>query len=122
MIKGVGIDIVEIDRIKSSIEKYNEKFTNKLFTANEINYCSKKPNLEQHYAVRFAAKEAFSKSIGTGLTGDFRWHEIEILNNNLGEPFINLLGNLKEKYKNFKFHISLSHSKTSAVAVVIFEE
>lgn len=122
MIKGIGVDIIEIERIKLSIEKYENRFLQKLFTENEINYCKSKPNPIQHFAVRFAAKEAFSKAISTGLTGDFRWHEVEIINEQSGKPIINLLGNLKEKFINFTFQISLSHSKENVVAVVLMEE
>lgn len=123
MIKGLGIDIIEIDRIKEAVEKYGEKFLEKVFTPHEIKYCKGRNEYRiPELAVRFAAKEAYSKAIGTGIRGFARnshgvsWKDIEIKNDHLGKPQIYLKGKLAEN-----IHISLSHSRDSAVASVIID-
>lgn len=121
MIKGIGVDIIEILRIKDSLGKYGETFSNKLFTAGEIDYCRSKANPAQHFAARFAAKEACSKALGTGWSGEFEWKSVEVLNDALGKPAILLHGRLAESLKNCNIHLSLSHSDTSVVAFVVIE-
>jgi holo-[acyl-carrier protein] synthase len=124
MIKGIGIDIIEIDRIKTAIERYGDGFLKKVFTAKELKYCSRRkvwryPEL----AVRFAAKEAYSKANGTGINGFGRkniglgWKEIEIVNDARGKPLIALKGKLSKKVQ-----VSLSHSRDYAVAAVYIEK
>ena len=88
MIKGIGIDIIEVSRIKSMMEKYGDKFFKRILTDNEIDYCKSFPNAELHFAGRFASKEAYSKAIGTGISKDFGWKDIEILNDQRGKPYI----------------------------------
>jgi len=123
MIKGIGIDIVEVERIRQSIEKYKDRFRDKIFTEEEINYSMEFKEKEYiHLAARFAVKEAFSKAIGTGITQGFRFREISVRNLPSGEPILILSGNTREKYGKYNFHISISHSETNAVAVVIMEE
>lgn len=123
MIKGIGIDIIEVSRIKEAIEKYKDRFQNKIFTQEEINYSLQFKGKEYvHLAARFAVKEAFSKAIGTGITQGFKFLEISTQNLESGEPILVLSGNTLEKYQNFKFHISISHTETNAVAVVVMEE
>lgn len=117
-----GIDIIEIDRIKNSIEKYNETFLKKVFTEKEINYCeSHKAAKYQHYAARFASKEAVSKMLGTGFTKGIELCDIEIINETSGKPEVVLYGTAKkifeEKYD--KMDISISHSKEYAISMVI---
>lgn len=115
--KGIGIDIIEIDRIKEAIENYGDKFLKRVFTARELSYCRNRRALKlPELAVRFAAKEAYAKALGTGLKG-IRWKEIEIVNNNKGKPHISLKGKIQHK-----IHVSLSHSRDSAVASVFIEE
>jgi holo-[acyl-carrier protein] synthase len=112
--KGIGIDIVEIGRVKTAVKQFGSKFLNKIFTKREIKYCTKKKALKfPELAARFAAKEAYSKAVGTGMNG-IRWREIEIINNNNGKP------HLFVKHKlNRKALISLSHSMRYAAAVVL---
>lgn len=113
-----GIDIIEIDRIKQSIEETEGKFCDKVFTEKEIEYCeSKKKQKYQHYAARFAAKEAVLKAISQLLNSkfDIEWKEIEVLNDNDGRPYINLL---KKDILIDEIDISISHCKTYAVASV----
>lgn len=124
-----GTDIIEIDRIEKAI-KENEKenknfFLDKIYTSNEINYCESKGKMKyQHYAARFAAKEAIFKAISNLLKDKYElsWKNAEIINDDLGRPqvkFINISKELKEKIVNID--ISLSHSKKYAIAMVVLE-
>ncbi len=123
MIFGIGTDIIETERIKSAIEQYGARFLNRIYTAEEQLYCESFNDTKYvHYAVRFAAKESFSKAIGTGITDNFKFKEIAVLNEPNGKPYMVLSGNLKEKYGNYKIHISLSHTAQNSVAFVILEE
>ena len=114
-----GIDIIEIDRIKQSIEETSGKFCERVYTQKEIEYCeSKKMQKYQHYSARFAAKEAVLKAISQLLQSkfDIEWKEIEILNDEEGRPFVNLL---KKDIPINEIDISISHCKTYAVASVV---
>lgn len=113
-----GIDIIEISRIKESIEQTNGKFLERVYTKSEIEYCESKNNVKyQHYAARFAAKEAFFKAI-SGEFGKYEitWQDIEVTNDLNGRPQIRLLG--REIPKLESIDISLSHLKEYAVANV----
>lgn len=114
-----GIDIIEIDRIKQSVEETDGKFCERVYTQKEIKYCeSKKMQKYQHYAARFAAKEAVLKAISQLLDSkfDIEWKEIEVLNDKEGRPFVNLL---KKDIPIDEIDISISHCKTYAVASVV---
>ncbi len=120
MIKGVGTDIIEVKRIKRLMEEYGERFFRRILTENEINYCNKFSAPELHFAGRFAGKEAYSKSIGTGVGKEFGWKDIEILNNQKGKPY---LVHLKQnEFSKLKFEISISHTIDYACAVVTCEQ
>jgi holo-[acyl-carrier protein] synthase len=119
VVEGVGIDIIEVSRIKMSIEDYGSPFTDKVFTPDEIEYCSEKPNPFQHYAARFAAKEAFSKAAGTGWNSDFSWQEVEVMNEPTGRPCLHLSGWALKNFGGKKVFLSLSHSGDYVAAVVI---
>ena len=122
---GIGTDIVNIKRMEKSLKKYGLKFKNKIFSKNEILYCEKKKYPSSYYAKRFAAKEAFSKALGTGIRKGISLKNIEISNNSKGKPYILLRGDLskflKKKIKNKKYdiHLSLSDDKPWAQATVI---
>jgi len=124
----LGTDIIEVDRIKAAIESNESgRFSVRVFTPNEIKYCeSKNAAKYQSYAARFAGKEAVSKAFGTGIGEYAFFNEIEILNNNLGKPFVKLHGRAKEYYASMEasgISITLSHCKEYAVAyVTIFVE
>jgi len=123
MIKGIGIDIIEIKRIKKLIGIDN-KFIEKIFTPKEIDYCKNKVRKEQHYGARFAAKESFLKALGTGLRSGMSWKDVSIKNDKLGKPKIELHGKTLEKFNNMKckqIHLSISHTKEYAIAYVIIE-
>ena len=121
-ITGVGIDIEEVHRIRDVVLRWEDRFLHRFFTEKEIAYCSGKALPEQHFAARFAAKEAFSKAMGTGWTGAFRWKDIEIQNDNKGKPFITLYNRLAEDFQACTLLISLSHTRNYVTAVVIIQE
>lgn len=122
MIQGIGVDIIEIDRIRDIIDRYGDTFISKIFTETEINYCRSKKISHQHFAARFAAKEAFSKALSTGWRGEFSWRDIEVSNNELGQPSITLYGKLADRIEKDRVLISLSHSDNTVVAFVIIEK
>ena len=114
-----GVDIIEIERIKQSIEETEGKFCERVYTKKEIEYCeSKRTQKYQHYAARFAAKEAAFKAISQLLDNkfDIEWKDIEILNDENGRPYVNLQ---KKEINIDDIDISISHCKTYAVASVV---
>lgn len=120
MVFGIGIDIIEIDRIKSSVEKYGDHFLNKIYTATELEYCMSKGNRYQHLAARFAAKEAVFKALSTGWSKDVGWQDIEIYNEPNGMPLVKLKGDLNSFLSNGKqLKISMSHSRDYVTCVAI---
>lgn len=122
MIIGIGTDIAEVHRIKEAIEKYGERFLKRIYTETEINYCEQfKEGKYQHYAARFAAKEAFSKAIGTGITSGFKFSEISVVNEESGKPLVLLTGRLAAIWGRYLIHISLSHTDKNAVTFVVIE-
>jgi holo-[acyl-carrier protein] synthase len=124
MIAGLGIDIVEVERIADKIRKENG-FRELVFSENEIAYCEAKTHKYEHYAARFAAKEAFFKALGTGWLNDTAFNEVEIVNNELGKPDIVFLGATKITVNAMHITnilVSLTHIKTTASAVVIIEK
>ena len=120
MVIGIGTDIIEIDRIKHSIEKNGDRFLSKIYTPSEIKYCLSKANKYQHFAGRFAAKEAVYKALATGWQELLSWQEIEIFNESTGMPQVTMCGKLKEFLSDDKsLKISISHSKNYVVCVAI---
>ena len=123
MIAGVGIDMIDVERIEHSIKKQSS-FKELIFSENEIIYCESKKNKFQYYAARFAAKEAFFKAIGTGWMKGTNFNEVEVAHDNKGKPELILNGDTKREISNLaivKISVSLSHLKTIAAAVVIIE-
>ena len=115
-----GTDIIEIERVKENIENLGEKFLERVYTKKEIEYCeSKKKQKYQHYAARFAAKEALFKAISWKLEDKYEicWKDIEVLNNNQGRPELKLIGVDLKNIENID--ISISHCKNYAVANVV---
>jgi holo-[acyl-carrier protein] synthase len=121
MVRGIGVDIIEIGRIQKSIDSFGDGFLARIFTAGEIQYCSSKNNAAQHFAARFAAKEAVSKALSTGWSGDFAWQDVEIMNDTLGQPRVTLYGKLKETLTDSTILVSLSHSDSHVVAMALIE-
>ena len=123
MIAGIGTDIIEVERMAAKIEKENG-FRELVFSKNEIAYCEAKANKYEHYAARFAAKESLGKALGVGWLSGTHINEVEIVNDESGKPFINLLGETAKQIALLNLgsiHVSLSHIKTFATAVVIIE-
>ena len=122
---GIGTDIVNIQRIERTLKGKNSSFKKKIFSKNEITYCEKKKYPFSYYAKRFAAKEALSKALGTGIRNGVNFIDIEILNDNFGKPSIKLKGStanfIKKKIKNKKYsiYLSLSDDAPWAQATVI---
>ena len=122
-IYGIGTDIANINRIKKSLK--NKDFIDRLFSKNEVKKCSTQINKANCYAKRFAAKEAFSKAIGTGISKGINFNEIIVHNIKSGKPHIRLLGNTKKvvnkilNKKKFNIFLSLSDDKPFAVATVV---
>ncbi len=123
MIFGIGTDIIEVDRVQKVMER-DIGFRDKIFTPHEIEYCESKRHKYQHYAGRFSAKEAFLKAIGTGWRYGIRFGDIEVTHDELGKPEINVYGKAKEWVESesvSNIHVSLSHLKEMATAIVIIE-
>ena len=122
---GLGTDLVNIKRIKKILKNNGTRFKNKIFSESEINYCEKKRDPGPFYAKRFAAKEAFSKALGTGIRKGINLKNIIIFNDVYGKPKIKLKGStynyLKKKVKSKKYniHLSLSDDEPWAQATVI---
>lgn len=120
MIFGIGIDIIEIERIKKSIEKFDHIFLNKIYTKTELDYCLSKKNKYQHFAARFAAKEAIAKALATGWSKGFRWKDIDIYNEKSGMPNVKLHGNLRNFLGDDKLlKITMSHSENYVTCFAI---
>ena len=120
MIVGIGNDIIEIERIEKTISK--EGFKDKIYTQRELENIKKRGNRAETYAGVFSAKEAISKAIGTGVR-EFSLTDLEILNDDLGKPYVVVSEKLdkiiKSKKKNYQIEISISHSKKYAIAMAI---
>lgn len=116
---GIGIDVVEVDRIKSSIEEFSERFLNRVFTKSEREYCKKQKMPELHLAARFAAKEAIAKAFGTGIGKEVGWLDMEILRKESGEPEVQLRGDARGYARQRgvgQIMVSLTHAKQYAAA------
>jgi holo-[acyl-carrier protein] synthase len=116
---GIGIDIVETARISDSIERFGDKFLDRIYTAKERAYCDKMRFAARHYAARFAAKEAISKTFGTGIGESVGWTDMEILRQGTGEPYVLLHGDGREFATQngiTRVMISLSHADEYAAA------
>ncbi len=124
MIFGIGADVIEIERVAKTLARTGG-LKKRLFTPREIEYCESKAKGAQHFAARFAAKEAFFKAMGTGWRGGARFDEIEIVNDALGKPAVVVHGKVKSfchKNRITRIHASLSHSLDLAQAVVLLEQ
>lgn len=121
MIFGHGVDIINVERIERAVDRWGNHFLNRIFTPQEIQYCLRKAHAAQAFAVRFAAKEAFSKAIRTGVSGDFKWRDVEIVLGEKNSPEISLHDTMREKYGHLHINLSLSHTRHDAIASVILE-
>ena len=125
MIVGSGIDICEVPRIQASIERFGEKFIQRIFTPREIAYVSKKANKYERYAARFAAKEAGMKAIGTGWRKGVRWQDFEVINEPSGKPTLLFHGKAKEFADRLgvtNIALSLTHTAQQGMASLVLEK
>ncbi len=124
MIAGCGIDVIEVARIRRVAERYGRRFLERIFTAAEIAYVERRGNRWERYAARFAAKEAGMKALGTGLRGGVRWRDFEVTNAASGKPMLRLDGKaarIAARLRVQAVHLSITHTRESAAAVVILE-
>jgi holo-[acyl-carrier protein] synthase len=124
MIYGTGIDIVDITRFERFVRENNEALLDRLFTRGEREYCTPRKRSAQHFALRFAAKEAFLKALGTGLRDGLSWQDVEVVNDLLGKPELKLAGRAAELFRLHglaRTFLSLSHDGNYAIASVILE-
>lgn len=118
-VAGIGIDVVEVGRIASSIAEFGERFTARIFTDREQAYCADKAKPELHYAARFAAKEAVAKALGTGIGKEVGWLDMEVVRGENGEPTMQLSGKAQafcEARGIVEIKISLTHAREYAAA------
>jgi len=124
MIYGIGIDIVEVTRIKKAMKRWSNRFLRRVFTESEIKYCFNKVDPAAPLALRFAAKEAFSKAIGFGFRKGLAFHQIEVIHYPAGQPYLTLHSRARELYEECRIKkslLSLSDEGPYAIAVVILE-
>ena len=128
MITGIGVDLCDIRRIERSIEKFGDRFINRIFTEGEREYCNQKSGKASYYAKRFAAKEAVAKALAGPKTGSLSWHDVEVANDPSGRPIINLYGEAKKRLEKqgqngaiAQVHISLSDDYPYAMAYAIVD-
>jgi holo-[acyl-carrier protein] synthase len=124
VIVGTGVDLAEVPRIRESIERYGERFVQRIFTPGEIAYVERKANRYERYAARFAAKEAGMKAIGTGWRRGVRWQDFEVANLRSGKPTLKLHGvaaEFAERLGVRNISLSLTHTAELGMAHVILE-
>jgi len=124
MILGVGTDLMEIARIQQSIDRYGDRFLARVFTPREIAYCRRKKNAAESFAARFAAKEAGAKALGTGISHGISWLELEVTREPTGRPLLQLSGRAAGRARSLgvtRISLSLTHSRDTALAVVMME-
>ena len=125
MILGTGIDIIEVERIRASHEKFGKRFTRRILLAAEIEYCLRHKDPAPFLAARFAAKEAVSKAFGTGICAKLGWHDIAVAKHDSGEPYVVLHGKgleLLDERGGDLVHLSISHTAQHATAMAILEK
>ena len=125
MIYGTGIDLVENDRMEKIIAKWGDKFLTRVFTPGEIAYCGRHRHSAIHYVARFAAKESFLKAIGTGMGRGVQMLDIEVVNEQGGKPLLRLHGEALRHIRKAgvrQIHLSVTHTKNYAQAMVVLEK
>jgi holo-[acyl-carrier protein] synthase len=122
MVFGIGIDLVDVKRIRESFSRFGTRFQQRIYTEPEIAFCETLPDKFPSYAARFAAKEAFSKALGTGLRGAISWREIQVNDNERTRPSITAFGRAKRFLGERRVHLSMSHTGEQATAIVVIEE
>jgi holo-[acyl-carrier protein] synthase len=124
MLIGTGVDLIEVERIAHSIERYGERFLRRVYTDHEIAYCSRKRVNAESFAARFAAKEAGAKALGTGISRGVTWNEFQVARNPGGRPVLELRGRaalLATELGVRAISLSLTHTSSLAIATVVME-
>jgi holo-[acyl-carrier protein] synthase len=124
MIHGIGTDLVEVSRIERILKKWGDRFLQRVYANDEIEYCSNKAFPAIHFAARFAAKESFLKSLGMGLGMGVNLREIEVSNDELGSPVLKVnkkIGNILDNLGVNAVHVSMTHTREHAHAIVVLE-
>ncbi|HLB52086.1 MAG TPA: holo-ACP synthase [Chlamydiales bacterium] len=119
MIQGLGTDLIEIGRIRKSVDRYGTHFLDRLFTKTEQDYCLRYKDPIPHLAGRFAAKEAVAKALGTGFGAELRFRDIEIVNDPKGKPIVILSQKIEKQLGIVEILLSITHTKEHAFAVAI---
>lgn len=125
MILGIGSDLAEVSRIRASRERFGDRFLARVYTVGEVRYALSKANADERLAGRFAAKEAGMKALGTGLSGGVTWQDFEVTREPSGKPTLRLSGQaarLAAARGVRQVHLTITHTATMAMAVVIFED
>ncbi|MBM3333519.1 holo-ACP synthase [Candidatus Sumerlaeota bacterium] len=125
MIVGIGIDLVEVARVERVLERHGQRFVRRVFTETEQQECAGRVSQAMHYAVRFAAKEAFLKAVGLGLRGGMRWRDVGVVHAPSGKPSLEIRGRAFDRMCELgadSAHVSLTHTDAHACAVVILEK
>jgi holo-[acyl-carrier protein] synthase len=124
MILGIGIDLIEVERIEASYEKFGDRFLTRILLPDEISYCLSHKKPGPFLAARFAAKEAISKAFGTGIGAELGWQDMEVCKRGTGEPYVVLHGKGKTLFETRSAKnllISLSHTQVHATAIAVLE-
>ena len=126
MIYGIGVDLVKVERVAAALERHGDRFLNRIFTSQEIKHCRGKVRAASMLAMRFAAKEAFSKALGVGLRKDgIRWREVEVVPNPMGKPEFAISGRAAQLCAEIGItgmHLTLTDEAEMALAVVVLEK
>jgi holo-[acyl-carrier protein] synthase len=125
MVLGLGTDLIETVRVQQSIDRFGERFLERIFLPGEIAYCGRKKNAAESFAARFAAKEAGAKALGTGISRGVTWREFEVKREASGRPSLHLSGRAAELAGAMgirRIQLSLTHSREFALAVVVVED
>jgi holo-[acyl-carrier protein] synthase len=125
LVIGLGTDLIEIDRIERSVQRFGDAFLERIYTSSEIAYCQRKKNAAESLAARFAAKEAGAKALGTGISRGVSWREFEVRRLPGQRPELHLSGRAAEIASALgirRVSLSLSHSRTVSIAVVVAED
>jgi len=124
LIKGVGVDLVEVERFRRGHDEGGLEFTEEVFTPTEVKYCRSQARYWEHFAARFAAKEAAFKALGAGLAQGLRWKMVEVVRDSSGAVSLLFSGKATELVRSLritKIHLTLTHNRHSAAAVVVLE-
>lgn len=125
MIIGIGIDVIDIERLRKALKRQKDRFVARVFTQSEQDFCRSHRDPVPHYAARFAAKEALFKALGTGWAKGVTWLDVEVKRERQDPPALRLGGKaarISASLGTARIHLSLSHSESSAAAVVILEK